>query len=152
MNEELRQLDLEVAERVMGFQWFHCVAGTGVERNQFCSKEQEETWRGVGWQLTAIPSPPPTSEFNDMSGCPLYSSDISAAMQAVEKMYADEWEITIYRSVVIEDDWSVEFARPERSAGTFGKTLPEAICRAALTAVNETNPNNTERSDLRIQV
>jgi hypothetical protein len=143
------ELDELIAERVMGFRWFHCVAGTGAERNQFCSKEQEETWRGVGWTMTLILSPPPITEFNDASGCPRYSTDIAAAMEVVEKLKAANWQTEI--SDGENEAWSVFFTLwndtgeyPSAAVGSgTSPTLAEAICRAALDAINDQATNTT---------
>lgn len=67
------------------------------------------------------------------------SSDIEAAMLVAEKMYAADWAIEINRSIVIDDDWLVKFSSVEagrvKDATGFAKTLPEAISRAALSAI-----------------
>ena len=127
-----RDLDLVIAGRIMGFRWFHCVAGTGVERNQFCSKEQEETWRGVGWRMTEIPCPPP-DQFNDSSGAPLYSESIEAAMRVVEKMRSvGVWtHIQIFTHAT---QVRVEMGVPSSECQEWGATAAEAICRCALRA------------------
>jgi hypothetical protein len=138
-----RDLDAAVAERVMEFRWFHCVAGTGVERNQFCSKEQLETWLGVGWKMTPIPTPPPAMEFNDSTGCPNYSTDIAAAyeMEAVVielelgYRYADELDALIARTsrLGMARRWDLIHATAEQR------------CRAALAAVDSKRPEPPKR-------
>lgn len=81
-----KELDVEVAEVIMGFRWFHCVAGTGIERNQLCSPRQAEVWRELGWSLTEIPSPPPADQFNDDTAALRYSTDINAAMRVEDRI------------------------------------------------------------------
>jgi hypothetical protein len=132
---ENRELNAQVAEAVMGWRWFHCVASTGVERNQFCSSEQSETWRLTGWKLTPIPSPPPPDQFNDDSGRPDYSNFIGAAMEVVEKM-GRRVDIQFFPGHIPQ--WRVMFINPTEE-GAWAVTLPEAICRAALAAVKDQN-------------
>jgi len=131
-----REIDALVAEKIMSFGWFHCVAGTGVQRNQFCSPQQLETWTGVGWKMTPIPTPPPTEEFNDATGCPLYSTDISAAMEVVEKMREKGFAVTIMdtQNNSSEGEWNVCF---DLTTGyeANNPSLRRAICEAALRAI-----------------
>lgn len=127
------ELDLLVAEKVMGFRWFHCVAGTGVIRNQFCSKAQEETWCGVGWKMTPIDRPI-MGEFNDSSGCPKYSTDIAATMEVVEKLSL-EFSLGWLPSDDSGINWDASFGQDRDSEGgtcVYAETAPLAICRAAL--------------------
>lgn len=131
----LRAFDAEVAEKVMGFRWFHCKAKTGVERNQFLSEDQAETWRELDWTLTEITTPPPPDQLNDDSGTPRYSADINAAMLVVEKMQERGSQV-VMRSWEGAVPWSVKFISytSKDEAEEDGDNLPEAICRAALKA------------------
>lgn len=126
-----RELDLAVAERVMGRRWFHCVAATGVERNQLFTAEQVETWRSVGWSATEIPSPPPADQFNDGSDVPRYGESIEAAMQVVEKLNR-RMEVDYFPGS--EMPWCVMFVNSQTEAA-WAETFPRAICRAALAAI-----------------
>jgi hypothetical protein len=67
--------------------------------------------------------------------CPDFSTEISDAWMVVDKMKEDGWYIDIgnYR------EWFVSFTRqPEDdSFAGSGETAPEAICRAALEALEK---------------
>lgn len=131
---DLRKLSAEVAERVMGWRWFHCVAANGVERNQFYSEGQAETWRSLGWRMTEIPGPPPPDQFNDDTGLPRYSELIEPAMAVVEKLRARRFHVGIGST---NDGWQVSFfALGVKPDCVSAPTLPEAICRAALSLVD----------------
>lgn len=124
MNEDLRQIDAEVAERVMGWRTHKVTENVWYMPNDQNSLHKDE-WKP--------------------------SEDIAFAMQVVEKLYTDHWDVTIYRSVVVEDDWSVEFVRLEedfkpRNGTAFAKSLPEAICKAALQTAQMGIQGNETRS------
>lgn len=135
MSEELsgRELELEVAKRVFGFRWFHCAAANGVERNQFFSPETAETWRGLDWTLTEIDGPQ-EDQFNDDTAAPKFARSIEAAMRIVEKMRDLEWSVYIQRDCGATF-WDVSFTAGERIADEDADTLPLAICKAALAAI-----------------
>lgn len=73
---------------------------------------------------------------------PEYSTDIAAAWQVVEKMRTDGWRFDLYDSFA---GWRATFGRPggiDRGenmwvlrASDRHETAPEAICRAALAAL-----------------
>lgn len=70
-----------------------------------------------------------------VSVVPFYSTDIRAVMKVVEKMRADGWSFacTLYEGELPYASFCKRTAVSSRNAEA--KTLPEAICRAALKAV-----------------
>lgn len=134
MSEQLpdRELDLLVAERIMGYGWFHCAAGVGVGAKLIALPDQLEAWKSIGWQITPI-SRPPSAE---LAGCPQFSADIASAMLVVEKMCENKSGVLMRRV----NRWYVEFSpRTGNPKQNFGRaqdeSLPRAICLAALEAV-----------------
>jgi len=147
MNNAGRELDLEIAERVMGWRWL-----TG-------NHGDVSSWRGEQrWLL------PPDMAIQDVPAgewdyyaaeedgrytlvdVPRYSADMGAAWRVVEHILSDDGPYADYKmsfgmeySSVI--DWVVEFA-PRRNhplAREYGgplqtsdTTAPRAICAAAL--------------------
>jgi hypothetical protein len=107
-----RELDALIAEKVMGWTDFspidpkydHSVGVNGYRRNfaRRPNKEREEP-------------------------IPLYSSDISAAWEVVEKM--NDWDISIIKA---GDYCEVAFGSQQP---IIRKTVQEAICKAALISV-----------------
>ena len=130
-----RELDFAIAERFFNFRWFHCVAGTGVVRNQFFHAELADTWRRLGWTLTEIAGQPPPDQLNDDSNTPRYSESIEAAMRVVERMQARDWNVSIKDDHDVDAIWDVEFRYDNRCWHEYADSLPEAMCRAALAAI-----------------
>lgn len=64
-----------------------------------------------------------------------YSKAIEAAMEVVEKMRKQGWNISM--NTWHEDDaiWEVEFRYDDRCWHTYADSLPFAICRCALAAI-----------------
>jgi len=112
-----RELDREVAEKVMGLTIDPLV---------------ESEWTYCFW--------------SDGKRLPLYSSDISAAFQVVEKMIEKglsfECNATPYEALFWIPGRAGENTKWRRCAA---KSMPEAICRAALSAVKaKENDNATD--------
>ena len=99
-----RELDAQVATEVMGW----VVNGDAYVTEAVTMTE--------AWQLI-----------------PEFSTDIAAAWLVVEKMVADGYEVHI---VVSSEENSVAMFPPGKAIGEYAleKTLPLAICRAALAA------------------
>jgi hypothetical protein len=142
MSEELsgRELELEVAKRLFDFRWFHCEANE-VERNQFLSPGTAEVWRELGWVLTEIDGMQ-DDQFNDDT--PKFSRSIEAAMRVVEKMREQGWNVCLTDDSDVEGmAWHVGFDNFKegkvRVAEGDAMTLSEAICRAALAAIESTH-------------
>lgn len=68
-----------------------------------------------------------------MVNYPLYSIDISAAWQVVEKMEELGWGFTLVTSDRVARCFPLSFNKPS-SKWVIGKKIPEAICKAALIA------------------
>lgn len=121
-----RELDALVAERVMGWTLTTpvdpaCDFAVGTKRDG--TDARRNFGRGPDGKEVSFP---------------LYSTDIAAAWQVVEKLRADGYEV----QVAAEPDprvsaYHCEIARLSDSGSTveFDDTAPLAICRAALAAV-----------------
>lgn len=78
---------------------------------------------------------------------PDYSTDIAAAMEVIEKMWHQNLMPRLWKAQM----WNVEFWQMDGDAylGSYsGNSLPEAICRAALEAVElrlATTPTEPQR-------
>src|SRR3990167_10773638 len=62
---------------------------------------------------------------------PEFSSDWNAAKDVVEKILEDR-RVNVYLSTDIDHRWTCIIEKHDANDGIVGKTLPEAICRAAL--------------------
>ncbi|HTG95731.1 MAG TPA: hypothetical protein VL866_24230 [Pyrinomonadaceae bacterium] len=137
MSEELsgRELELEVAKRVFNFRWFHCEANE-VERNQFLSPGTAEVWRELGWVLTEIDGMQ-DDQFND--DIPKFARSIEAAMRVVEKMREQGWSFacTLYEGKLPYASFCKGTVKSSRNAEA--ESLAEAICLAALAAIESTH-------------
>lgn len=122
-----RDLDLAVAERVMGWRLLD---------------RQAMGWNPNGRDVWATGNleNPTYQRF-------MPSESIEAAMLVVEKMRERGWRVGLSCSEAAEwAQWLTEFIKVERAdAGAYknqlylaeAKSLPEAICRAALSAMEE---------------
>lgn len=147
-DERNRQLDAEVAESVMGFEVFD-LGYYGTEQETPRMRELHSWLEDVGiqavgryaidveqnfWQAMA-------TGFGNWSP----STDISAAFTVVEKMRERYTNVSIHAA----NGWGVSFGDIKCERGNpdefterwtptvSADTLPEAICRAALAAVEE---------------
>jgi len=124
-----RELDAEIAEKVMG--WKHWRGRAGVfflspaviESN---SRARDYIREGIFTEV----------ESGNEENAPHFSSEIAAAMQVVEKMQGEGF-VVLMRNV---NKWYVEFSpKTLNSDQHFGRTqhasLPMAICLAAREAV-----------------
>ena len=113
-----RDLDAQVAEKVMGF-------------SILIADKPMLGFIGQGdpYWLDAYKQPRMT---------PFYSTDIKAAFEVVEKLGKDGWIVTLHRDFNWYCDlaWLTEDDTTWTSADA-ADTLPEAICLAALKAVGE---------------
>jgi hypothetical protein len=123
-----RELDAEIAEKILGL---------SVKAN----KRKNITVFTIG-----------EPNYIDIQGCmeltnpvPFYLSDISAAMDVVEKMFLDDWAIEIKGSELFETErgimggWDVIFSCKCGARGRFSADsdiLPKAICLAALKTID----------------
>lgn len=126
-----RELDAEVAERVMKFEEVERVSGTFYYHNVKMDLESET---GGRWR----------------SPVPAFSTSIAAALEVVEKMLgAFTFDCGSYNGRT----WQATFHSVEkiirREAGSatneIARSLPEAICLAALAAL-KTQDTNTDAS------
>lgn len=125
-DAELRELDAQVAEKVMGVIWddMRCrVCGWSLsDRSENGCTKKSCSLRPVPDRRADLPAP--------------YSSSISAAMSVVEKMQ-DTHDVEIGGAA--GGGWFVSFEpNCHPNAGAGGPDLAECICRAALAAVVET--------------
>lgn len=134
-NKELagRELDAAIAERVMGRRvvWFDRLDSHDGEWSQSGPLETKEECRFR-----------PVAYWQNQEGQSLWevrkwspSDSISAAMEVVEKMNADGWSFacTLYEGKLPYASFCKRTAASSRNAEA--ESLPVAICRAALLAV-----------------
>jgi hypothetical protein len=123
-----RELDAAVAERAMAH-IAHADNGEGFCEN--CGEEMLE-WKQMRYRQQGGIEPV------EMRCVPEYSESIEAAMEVVEKMRRDHFRFACNdRCDPKSGEWWAEFAtlEYERGGQASAGTLPEAVCRAALTAV-----------------
>lgn len=136
-----RELSALVAERVMGSVW------------------DETRCRACGWPLAAFDDGGCTIESCSQRPYPArradepaqYSSSIEAAMQVVEKMWQMGWQAELVNCYMLNTPivenvcmWYVRFIDNKNDMNNWSaeaNTLPEAICRAALAAIEGKNQN-----------
>lgn len=73
----------------------------------------------------------------DDDDCPHYSTDVAAAMQLLDQIYAQGWGIELQRwrgGPEPQDQWEATF-EDQQTYTAAASTLPMAICLAALKAV-----------------
>ena len=116
-----RELDIEVAEKVMGevpcdkWNYINLSSGGGpAMMNEGCQHN--------GKCYPRIEGP-----------CK-YSDNISAAMEVVEKLESLGFDIAMWRRYG-STFWEVEFNSGKTNGEADARTLPEAICRAALASI-----------------
>lgn len=131
-----RELDALVAERVMGYQWWH---REGL-RNHLLSPDAAQ-WAG------SLDMKPGAAETDKAfyNGAPPYSTDIAAAWEVIERMTAQGWHYEIGGPAASTPHWA-RFGRgdydphndewDEQHIG-MGSAAPHAICLAALRAIGE---------------
>lgn len=124
-----RNLDAAVAERIMG--WANVESG--------CYTPIGQEWCGD--------DPEGTGGFNRTGRkiIPRYSERIADAMEVVEKMWQADWQVEMVNghklNTLITDNvqiWYVRFINNENDMDNWSAeaaTLPEAICRTALAAL-----------------
>ena len=139
-----RELDAEVAEKVMG--WSGCDPARRWKKQDarlygrpWEYSEREEWCRGLGH--------PPRTGFG-VWPFPLYSTDGSASWWIVEYMKAEGWHVTVADRDV--GGWYARFWQdpsPDRTAkmcSHVGDTAALAICLAALLALRDRVPPPVE--------
>lgn len=132
----LRSLDAEVAERVMGW----------TRHSEQMHRTDNRTIDGI---LYCPPDYPNTS-LGGLNCVPYYSTDIKAAMNVVDAFIASGGRVALRGGIpeLVDEEipkghWQVNFFRflknvPPGTRFSFNvtaPTLPEAICRAALEAI-----------------
>ena len=135
-TEQSRALDAQVAERVMGWKWYGmspAFAELAGQDHPWVGRRalREDASNGV-WTVEATLDMP---VHDDFSTFPRYSTDMAAAWLVVEKLAAQGLRLSL--DAFGGDPWWAEFAdeKWERGAQATAPTAPEAICRAALAAM-----------------
>lgn len=142
------ELDTLVAERVMGWQWMKRVGQNRAWLFPPDSVDGDTGEEGIFGEPIVVrdhivgPFEPYDSQARKESGSdvPRYSSSVEAAMEVIEKMRDRlDWRLDTangqrcigWQVVVLLGSYIVATAR--------SKSLPEAICHAALKAVDSSN-------------
>jgi hypothetical protein len=113
-NREARQLDAEIARRVLGWE--------NVSSAYLWGKD--DGWGGNN----------PLTPDRGIQDLPHYSTDIASAMEVVEKVIALGFDVEIHGGP--NGGWAVIFKddNPLHRVSAAGPSLPDDICRAALSA------------------
>lgn len=120
-----KELDASVAEKVMG--WVH----NGSCPEMLCRSDMDDWWTAPG-------DPKPTC--GPCHNLPShYSTEIETAWLVVEQMRRRGFHLELLspNAWVEGKEWGVGFCKDDVDAEAIGDTAPEAICRAALEAVNK---------------
>lgn len=128
-----RELDFAIAERLMEWTWWSLLTECYLVPPFLARTFSEHSaW---GWQRgkTDRVGGEIATQFVDYSHVvlPRYSQSIEAAMQIVTKL-SRRTEVDYFPDTVLP--WCVMFVNAQTEAA-WAKTLPEAICRAALAAM-----------------
>lgn len=125
------ELDLLIAEKVMGWTWVTEDAEEPQYLPWLISPKVGTAFRGVWYPKTGV-----------ASGLPAYSTEISAAWQVVEKLDALGFYVTVDRLGHDPRFWRAETHTWDADEGGRvgdnwhdAETAPHAICLAALAAV-----------------
>lgn len=157
-----RELDAEVAVKLLDWEWLERVAHDGVTRKALFPP-LNSGWVRVNFSPQQWVAASETAErFSDWAECcrredgseyrlPHFSEDIAAAMEVVEKMIAAGWWCEMGHDAEISDaKWYADFHRRGRIFAECKlverDNLPEAICRAAL-AVRQNEDTKSSASD-----
>lgn len=116
--EASRELDAIVAEKIMGYLWWH--------RSEGCNQLYEPGSAEWAADMELIPGKHET-EYPPVLGVPHYSTDIAAAWTLIER---HPFYVYIAR---VHGFWQCNFYAPEAFKAT-ADTAPLAICLAALKA------------------
>lgn len=121
-----RKLDALIAEQVLGW-----------TRHPDTMHPTDN--RTIGSVLYCRPEYPATNFGGELNCVPYYSTDIAAAMEVVDRLASDGWDITLRNPLIlgIPRKWRCDLFRgndsgPHESEMVVAETLPLAICRAAL--------------------
>lgn len=117
-----RGLDALIAEKVMGYQWWR--SSSSGNRSLFAKGKQPEWFKKL-----ADGTEPLVTDWK-MVRLPAFSTSIADAHSIVDKMTDFRW--VIERG---EDGWTVMLDTRSVFWTATGETAAEAICRAALSAV-----------------
>lgn len=147
----MRELDAEVAEKVMGWQWWERPDDKDGTLRKVLYPPENSGWRRYNFSETVwLPAQPTTELFSDWDDCcsreddpfvrgvPFYSTDIAVAMLVLDK-FDDEWTICKMGGFDPPDiyDYQVDVTHNCLVFSAVAATLPEAICRAALRAAEQ---------------
>jgi len=126
-----RELDAEVAQKVMGWVWW-VHAG---ERSMHPGQRFLALDDGSGWVTSTISRPAKGDEpIHGNDSVPHYSTDISAAWEVVEHLRKDGWIVHIIASECVSE-CMLECGPGVRGRfSSVDKSIPESICRASLKA------------------
>lgn len=111
-------LDLLIAEKIMGWKWFHHEEASYFRRNDYSD------------YLIIVDK---TTGKMNVFNYPLtkYSLDIDAAWQVVNRLFHSGYKFSLNN--LAEGSWTASFSHPRNGgAEVQAESVPLAICRAAL--------------------
>ncbi len=134
-TEQSRALDAQVAERVMGWKWYGmspAFAELAGQDHPWVGRRalREDASNGV-WTVEATLDMP---VHDDFSTFPRYSTDMAAAWLVVEHLRARKIRLSIYEELDGGGYYAM-FIGAGNGVARSADTAPEAICRAALAAM-----------------
>jgi hypothetical protein len=122
-----RELDIEVAEKIFGFQW---MVTESMPDRFLVGPDETYFLAQAGCKPAPIDSP---IAYRPYETVPHFSTDIAAAWTVVEHMAKDGWYYEILNS---GDEVYVIFCQdPEDPYSGSASTASEAICKAAIAAL-----------------
>ena len=132
----MKELDALIAEKVMGMVWWN--RGDGY----YALLSPDDTAVPYYWTQE---KPEVVTDDILTEPLPLYSSEIAAAWEVVERLYDEHWIVGIGSLAENPRGWRCElcnmwpddFERAPTDIEANGDTAPLAICRAALLAAME---------------
>lgn len=152
MSDELRELDALVAEKVMGLtlNWYHedlqAILDEPPKNADHLSNREVNGGKGIcmgcsGCGLRGYGNEVDWAQRCPTPDCPRYSTLIEAAMEVVD-IIRTKYPLAIWCSTsghFVVQIWEGNDGMAQEIANISCSTLPEAICRAALQAMESSN-------------
>lgn len=143
-----RELDAEVAEKIMRWTWWNFMGGESFLVPDYIA-DHFANHPAIGWRAGKLESVVLFADLFPMDyghvKLPRFATEIGSAMEVVEKMRQCGFGILICDAA---GGWDVEMDKDELTvADVTAETLPKAICLAAL-AAKEKEPTYVRSENL----
>lgn len=135
MKMELTELSLAVADKIFQAKICDSEKYPGAKLLIGCFGEKawkplKGEWRTAEWKQ---------SEESAWLDCPKYAEDISAAWEVVERFQESHLYTDIRTCADFYEVWITDHANDKKTETFASPKLPEAICKAALLAMEESH-------------